>query len=1136
MNINLPHSGGASEAEREAPGATAAYESLKDAAPAEAVGSVIAGKYKLLQEIGEGGMGSVFMADQTHPVKRRVAVKVIKAGMDSARVLARFEAERQALALMDHPNIAKVLDAGTTETGRPFFVMELVKGIPLTQFCDVYKLPVLDRLNLFMQVCSAVQHAHQKGIIHRDLKPTNILVESHDGKPVPKAIDFGLAKATSGMQLTEHTLFTALGQVAGTPLYMAPEQAAFNAIDVDTRADIYSLGVILYELLTGTTPIERETFKKAAFDEMLKLIREQEPPTPSSRISSSESMASVAASRQMEPVKLGRFLRGELDWIVMKSLAKERDRRYETATAFAKDIERFLNHEPVQAGPPSAAYKLRKFVQRNRPQVIAVAVVLLALVAGMAGTTFGLIRAERARGEAVASAKSEAEQRTIAEQKQQEAEASAKSEAEQRAIAEQRERDATAAERLAVQREQEAKKARDETKQVLDYLVASFRKPDPSSDGEKLTVAELFDQAVNQLDTTFPNQPLIQAQLLSAIGETYHGLGLYQKAVAVHERDRDLLRNELGDDNDETLTSMNNLALAYQSAGRLAEALLLLERTLELRKAKFGAEHPSTLTSMNNLAIAYEDTGRLAEALPIFEQTLELRKAKLGPKHPSTLTSMNNLAMAYQSAGRPAEALPLLEQTLELRKAKFGAAHPSTLTSMNNLAGAYSSAGRLAEALPLLEQTLELRKATFGAEHPSTLTSMGSLAAAYWKMKRLDLSIPLFKETLELQKAKLPSDHPDTLQTMHNLAVNYAGAGRLDEAVPLYEETLRLRKGKLGPEHPDTLRSMGSVATAYWEMKRLDLSIPLFKETLELQKAKLPSDHPDTLQTMYNLAVNYAGAGRLDEAVPLYEETLRLRKGKLGPEHPDTLRSMANLAVAYRDACMFDLASAQFQSLWEARRTTLSRDDRMTIDAENHLGWTMALAGDYSGAEQHLLSSHRDIQQAKDVPADWLPIYCDRLADLYARWGKPEKVEPWLRQKLELVTSQSGADHLATAEVQVQLGHNLLQQHRPIDAEPLLRECLTIRENRLPDDWVLFNTKSMLGGALAGQKKFQEAEPLLVEGYSGMKEREAKIPPAAQTRLSEAIRRLVDLYTTWEKPEEAAKWQALLPETKSDEK
>ena len=296
---------------------------------------------------------------------------------------------------MDHPNIAKVLDAGTTEHGRPFFVMELVKGIPLTDYCDQHRLELPERLALFRQICSAVQHAHQKGIIHRDLKPTNILVESHDGKPVPKVIDFGLAKATSGMRLSEHSLFTAFGTVAGTPLYMAPEQAAFNALDVDTRADIYALGVILYELLTGSTPIQRDTLKRAALDEMLRLIREVEPPTPSSRISTSEALPAIAASRHVQPMQLSRLVRGDLDWIVMKALAKERNRRYDSAIGLANDIERFTNHEPVSAGPPTAAYRIRKFVRRNRVQVAAAALVLLALVAGVAGTTVGLLEARR---------------------------------------------------------------------------------------------------------------------------------------------------------------------------------------------------------------------------------------------------------------------------------------------------------------------------------------------------------------------------------------------------------------------------------------------------------------------------------------------------------------------------------------------------------------------------------------------------------------------------------------------------------------------------------------------------------------------------------------------------------------------
>jgi serine/threonine protein kinase/tetratricopeptide (TPR) repeat protein len=390
--------------------------------PQDYLGSLIAGKYKLLQVIGEGGMGAVYMADQLQPIKRRVAVKLIKTGMDSRNVLARFESERQALALMDHPNIAKVLDAGTTgepaalaagfdphhpaadaagSPGRPFFVMELVKGIPLTEYCDQNRLSVGDRLGLFRQICSAVHHAHQKGIINRDLKPSNILVESHDGKPVPKVIDFGLAKAVSGMQLTENTLFTALGTVAGTPLYMAPEQAAFNAIDIDTRADIFALGVILYELLTGSTPITRDMLKKAAFDELLRVVREQEPPTPSKRISTSEALPTVAANRQMEPIKLGRFVRGDLDWIVMKALAKERDRRYESATAFAQDIEHFLNHEPVSAGPPTVGYKLRKFVKRNRPQVIAAGMMLGTLLIGMALAFWQAARAKAAESRAI---------------------------------------------------------------------------------------------------------------------------------------------------------------------------------------------------------------------------------------------------------------------------------------------------------------------------------------------------------------------------------------------------------------------------------------------------------------------------------------------------------------------------------------------------------------------------------------------------------------------------------------------------------------------------------------------------------------------------------------------------------------
>lgn len=370
-----------------------------DVTPAgEDVGTIIGGRYKLRQELGQGGMGTVYMAEQTQPVKRMVAVKLVKAGMDTKLVLARFEAERQALAMMDHPNIARVLDAGTTESGRPYFVMELVRGVPLNQFCDDRQLSVAERLQVFQQVCQGIEHAHQKGIIHRDLKPTNILVESHDGKPVPKIIDFGLAKAMNAMTLTDRSLFTQFGSVLGTPQYMAPEQAELNALNVDARADIYALGVILYELLTGTTPLEKKRLASAVWDEIRRFIKEEEPQTPSARLSTAEGQASIAAQRHTEPAKLGRFLRGDLDWIVMKALAKERERRYKSASEFAVDVGRFLSDEPVSAGPPSIRYKARKYLRRNKRPVTVALVVSLALVAALIGTTWAVI-AERRRSD-----------------------------------------------------------------------------------------------------------------------------------------------------------------------------------------------------------------------------------------------------------------------------------------------------------------------------------------------------------------------------------------------------------------------------------------------------------------------------------------------------------------------------------------------------------------------------------------------------------------------------------------------------------------------------------------------------------------------------------------------------------------
>jgi serine/threonine protein kinase/tetratricopeptide (TPR) repeat protein len=1080
------------------------------------IDSVIAGRYKIRQEIGEGGMGSVYLAEQLQPVRRMVALKLIKPGMDTRGVLARFESERQALALMDHPHIARVLDAGSTDQGRPYFVMELVKGIPITEYCDRNRLGLAERLALFRQVCSAVQHAHQKGIIHRDLKPSNILVEAHDDRPVPKVIDFGLAKATSGLKLTEQSLFTAFGSVTGTPLYMAPEQARFNALDVDTRADIYALGVVLYELLTGSTPIRRDTIQRAALDEMLRVIREEEPPTPSSRISTSEALPSLAVNRQIEPARLSRLVRGDLDWIVMKALAKERQRRYDSAIGLANDLERFANHEPVSAGPPSSSYRMRKFVRRNRVQVMAAALVLLVLVIGIMGTTLGLVEAMRqerlARQEALArdrARQAEAEQRNIAVAEASEKEKARRAEADQRKQAEESARQAT----------EEAAKAR-AINEFLTKDLLTQAEPANNAVADKVTLLEVLDRAAAKVGERFADQPEVALTLRRTIGKTYHGLGAWKQAeaqwraaldaerkanpesagrykaqselahvlrhlgrsdaetLALAEEASAGLARIVGRDHPDTLTSMNNLALIYEDAGKFDRALPILEETLALRRSKLGADEPQTITTMNNLASVYEDAGKLDLALRVREEALALCRSKLGPDHPDTLTIMVNLALSYQDAGKADSALRLFEEALALQKSKLGPDHPQTITTMNNLALGYKDAGQVDRALPILEQTLALRISKLGPDHPDTLTSMNNLAAGYQEAGKLDSALPILEKALALCQSKLGPEHPDTLTSMNNLAVGYRRAGKLDRALPILEKTLVSRKSKLGPDHPQTLTSMNNLALGYRDAGRLDNALRLFEEALALQKSKLGPDHPQTLTSMNNLGTTYWRLGRLGESIRLFEETLKLREVRSGKDHPDTLRVKANLGMNYKDA--------------------------------GRLGEALPLL------EEAYRASDR-------IPT--LTTVASSLLDAYVQTGRADKAVALARVRIPQIRAATPADSPERAGQLAPIGASLLQVKAWAEAEPVLREVLTFREAKEPDAWATFNTKSMVGGALLGQKKDAEAEPLMRAGYDGLKQRAEKIPQQDKVRLAEALDRLIELAEATGKPAEATAWR-----------
>jgi serine/threonine protein kinase len=735
-------------------GATLGAEEFKETY-AEKEGDVI-GPYKLRQAIGEGGFGTVWMAQQSVPISRMVALKVIKAGMDTKQVLARFEAERQALAMMDHPHIAKVLDAGATPAGRPWFAMELVKGIPITEYCDEAGLGTKVRLALFRDVCSAINHAHQKGIIHRDIKPSNVMVTLHGDKPVVKVIDFGIAKATQG-KLTDQTLFTRFEQFIGTPVYMSPEQAALSGLDIDTRSDIYALGILLYELLVGKPPFAAKTPVSAGYDEMRRIIREVEPPKPSSRLSTivGAERTQLAKTHKIEEGKLSKLVEPDLDWIVMKAIEKDRSRRYETANGLAMDIQRFLTDEPVNARPPSAGYQLRKFARRHKGAFRAAAAMAALLLAGIAATSWQALRATR-----------KAERANQAQQ-------------------------------VAKQRLKESEQARTEAESISGFLTWMLESTRPGKDegGRGVMVADVLDRAADKLRNELADHPVRRFKLQATIGTTYSYLGLHRKAIPLLEEAREYFEREDGPGYPGLLPLQCVLSSSYGITGNREREVQLREEHLRLNREVHGKTDYWTLRTMAILTGNYNLMGRDEDALQmrgdliaVVEEMLANRRREHRMGDHEVINAMEFLAQSYNDIGRKQEALELLEELLALRRKFLGPEDRRTHGTIWHLSRSYFNAGRKKEALALREESLALVRKALKPNQEETTQAMNALAASYFDAGREKESLDLRGEVFEIRRKFFGPNHHLTLRARNSLAMWSVAAGRQTKAASLMRD------------------------------------------------------------------------------------------------------------------------------------------------------------------------------------------------------------------------------------------------------------------------------------------------------------------------------------------------------------
>ena len=917
------------------------------------------GPYRILARMGAGGMGVVYKAEQEHP-RRVVALKVIRPGWSSPEILRRFERESQALGRLQHPGIAQIYEAGSGDAGfgpQPYFAMELIRGQTLREYAEARRLSTRARLELMVKVCDAVHHAHQRGIIHRDLKPGNILI---DETGQPKILDFGVARMTDSD--AQSTRQTDLGQLVGTLAYMSPEQVLADPLELDTRSDVYALGVILYELLAGRLPY----LLSRKLHEAVQAIRETDPPPLSS---------------------VSHGYRGDIETIVAKALEKERSRRYNSASDLAADIRRYLQDEPIAARPPSTLYQLKKFARRNRALVAGVGAVFLVLVCGILASTWQAVRANRAgqaalreRDRAVgAETKARVAERVSAEQRDRAVSAEGAATAERNK--------AVAAESLAVEERNRAlaeKQRADEeaatTKAVSDFLQGDLlaqasannqagpnTKPDPD-----LKVRTALDRAAARIQGKFDKQPLVEAAIQQTIANAYKDLGLYPDAQPHAERAVELRTKVQGQEHQDTLTAMSDLAELYVDQGKLPAALALHTKVLESRRRILGPEHPATLMSMEGVAVVYEKQGQWSQAEAIQSQALEISRRVLGEEHADTLQAMVDLAIIHVRERQLPQAEALDAKAVQILTRVRGAEHPETLTAMNNLAQVYYQEGNDADAEALQSHTLEVRRRILG------------------------------------------EDHPDTLESMNNLAVIYKAEGKYAENEALHSKAWEIRRRVLGDEHPDTLISMNNLAVAYEAEGRYADAEVLLSKNLEIKRRVLGPEHPSGFNTMYNLARVYGEEHKYAEARALYATLLEIQRRKLGPRHNNSMDTMASFCELEVQAGNYNAAEPLLRETWNGLKETRP-DYWRTYYIQSLLGSVLMHQKQYADAEPLLLSGYAGLIQHREA----IPLLSrssvidvgESIVELYRASGRADKASEWEAKVADEKVHMIGALH-----------------------------------------------------------------------------------------------------------------------------